>query len=94
MLRRTSWGQPQAPRSCRPHRGGLLIHHVHHGEAAQKLLGLDMRTVGHHHGAIGGIGAVDRAVLLPQRRRNNSATVISFTMALSPQSPPERARPA
>src|SRR6476469_580423 len=51
---------------ARPHRGGLVICHVHHGEPAQKLLGLDVWSVGDHQGATGGVGAVDRAVLLLQ----------------------------
>src|SRR6478735_9984080 len=31
--------------SARPHLGGLVIGHVHHGEPAQPLLGLDVRSV-------------------------------------------------
>src|SRR5262249_31828475 len=47
-----------------PHLGGLVIGHVHHGESAQELLGLDVGAVGDQHGATGRVGAVDRAVLL------------------------------
>jgi hypothetical protein len=37
---------------ARPHLGGLGIGHIHHGEPSQKLLGLDIGSVGDHHGAI------------------------------------------
>src|SRR4051794_34727418 len=57
---------------ARPHLGGLVIGHVHHGEPAQKLLGLDIGSVADHHGATGAVGAVDRAVLLQPPRRTRT----------------------
>src|SRR4029078_7674237 len=49
---------------ARPHLGALVAHHLPPGDPAQPLLGLDIRSVGDQHIATGGVGAVDRAVLL------------------------------
>ena len=40
---------------ARPHRGGLVICHVHHGEPAQKPVGLDAWSVADGQGAAGGV---------------------------------------
>src|SRR3954452_14767189 len=49
-----------------PHLGGLVVGHVHQGEPAEELLGLDVGPVGDDHRATGGVGAEDRTVLLLQ----------------------------
>jgi hypothetical protein len=44
--------------------GQVIDVYVHHAEPAQPLLGLYVRSVGDQHVTIGGVGGVDRAVLL------------------------------
>src|SRR4051812_9307942 len=40
-----------------PHPGVLLVGHIHHGEPAEELLGLDEGPVGERQRAAGGVGA-------------------------------------
>ena len=52
-----------------PHLGGLVVGHVHHGEPAEELLGLDVGPVGEHQRAAGRVGAEGPARPPPRARR-------------------------
>ncbi|HEX5522754.1 MAG TPA: hypothetical protein VFX53_04855 [Pedococcus sp.] len=63
----------------------VVIGHLYHGEPAQKPLGLDVGSVGDHQGGTGGVGAVDRTVLLlqPPAKTYTSAAFTASTTAHS-----------
>src|SRR6476659_9275763 len=73
-----------------PRPGGLLVGHVHDGEPAQELLGLDEGPVGEHQRAAGRVSAEDRAVLL----QPSDEHVLASSLDLVHDRPGERPAPA